>query len=78
MYDLQSASLISSFRGHNQHVSSVSIFKDNPRLLASGSADKCVRAFDGRTGSLPVVQLYGHGASVSCVQMDDWKVVSGR
>ena len=35
-----------------------------------------VRVYDARLPG-PVLSLLGHAAPVSCVQMDDWKVVSG-
>lgn len=63
---------------HGQQVTCVSIFKDEPDLLVSGSADKCIRVYDVRSGTLPVVKLYGHGSGVSCLQMDEWKIASGR
>lgn len=35
-----------------------------------------MRVFDLRLEE-PVLALTGHAAGVSCVQMDDWKIVSG-
>ena len=35
-----------------------------------------VRVYDSRV-SQPVLVLSGHAAAVTCVEMDDWKVVSG-
>ncbi len=70
--------MVHTCNNHSQQVSCVSIFKDEPELLASGSADRCVRVYDARSGSQPVVKLYGHGSVVSCLQMDEWKIASGR
>ena len=78
MYDLLSASMIFTCNSHSQHVSCVTIFQALPELIASGSADKCVRVYDSRASTLPIVKLCGHGSPVSCVQIDEWKVVSGR
>lgn len=48
-------------------------------MLVSGSADKRIRVFDCRSHTqFPTMTLRGHAASVGCVQMDQWKVVSGR
>ena len=33
--------------------------------------------FDIRAGHLPTLTLPGHNAKVTCVEMDEWKVVSG-
>ncbi len=78
VFDLHSGSLVTTCNNHGQQVTCVSIFKDEPDLLVSGSADKCIRVYDVRSGTLPVVKLYGHGSGVSCLQMDEWKIASGR
>ena len=46
-------------------------------MVVSGSADKRVRVFDSRL-SQPTLVLSGHGSVICGVQMDEWKVVSGR
>lgn len=46
-------------------------------MVVSGSADKRVRLFDARL-SQPALVLTGHGSVICGVQMDEWKVVSGR
>ncbi len=78
VYDLISTSMMFTCSSHSQRVSCVTIFQGSPELIASGSADKCVRVYDSRASTLPIVKLCGHGSPVSCVQMDEWKVVSGR
>ncbi|XP_064392311.1 F-box/WD repeat-containing protein 8-like isoform X2 [Halichondria panicea] len=77
VYDLISTSMMFTCSSHSQRVSCVTIFQGSPELIASGSADKCVRVYDSRASTLPIVKLCGHGSPVSCVQMDEWKVVSG-
>ena len=78
VYEMLSGSMKSSLRGHSQHVTCVNISQSSPELLVSGSADKHVRVFDCRSGSLPVMTLHGHSSTVRCLKMDDWRVVSGR
>lgn len=46
-------------------------------MVVSGSADRRVRLFDARL-SQPALVLTGHGSVIYGVQMDEWKVVSGR
>ncbi|XP_061750255.1 F-box/WD repeat-containing protein 8 [Nerophis ophidion] len=51
--------------------------RDSPaHLLACGNKDRRVRVFDLRTCS-SVTSLYAHHLGVTCLQMDDWKMVSG-
>lgn len=47
-----------------------------PNLIVTGNKDRRVRVYDLRT-SKSVSSLQSHHRSVSCAQMDDWKVVSG-
>ncbi|XP_013866584.1 F-box/WD repeat-containing protein 8 [Austrofundulus limnaeus] len=47
-----------------------------PHLLVCGNKDRRVRVFDLRTGS-SAASLYAHHLGVTCVQVDDWKIVSG-
>ncbi|XP_043924186.1 F-box/WD repeat-containing protein 8 isoform X2 [Protopterus annectens] len=47
-----------------------------PNLVVTGNKDRRVRVYDLRT-SKSVNSLHSHHLLVSCVQMDDWKVVSG-
>ena len=77
LFDLHSLAFKSSLRGHGQHVSCIDIASAPVNMLVSGSADKRVRVFDCRH-SQPSLILSGHSSLVRSVQMDHWKVVSGR
>ena len=77
LFDLPSGASRSSLKGHGQPVTCISLF--SPHMVASGSADKRVRVYDCRCPTpFPMLTLKGHGGCVKCVQMDQWKVVSGR
>ena len=84
LFDLSTAAFKCSLRGHGQQVSCLN-FSHSPShsCLVTGSADKRVRVFDYRCpspsrGGQPALILTGHGSGVKSVQMDSWKVVSGR
>lgn len=85
LFDLPSGLCRRALKGHGQQVSSLSLSPltggrgGPPHMLVSGSADRRVRIFDLRSHSpFPVLTLRGHGGVVNSVQMDQWKVVSGR
>lgn len=79
LFDLSLGTPKASLKGHGQPVTSLSFNPFASHMLVSGSADKRVRVFDSRCHtSLPSLVLRGHTAGVRSVQMDNWKVVSGR
>ena len=77
LFDLHSLGFKNSLRGHGQQVTCLNIASSPPNMVVSGSADKRVRVFDSRL-SQPTLVLSGHSSVICGVQMDEWKVVSGR
>ena len=77
LFDIHSLGFKNSLRGHGQQVTCLNIGSSPPNMVVSGSADKRVRVFDSRLPQ-PTLILTGHGSMICGVQMDDWKVVSGR
>ncbi|CAH1233831.1 FBXW8 [Branchiostoma lanceolatum] len=75
-YCLDTGKQLTSLRGHRGQVTCMNLRNSPPNMLVTGAADKRVRVFDLRTPR-PVLNQYAHPLGVSCVQMDDWKVVSG-
>eukprot|EP00058_Branchiostoma_floridae_P000607 XP_002586095.1 hypothetical protein BRAFLDRAFT_131982 [Branchiostoma floridae] len=75
-YCLDTGKQLTSLRGHRGQVTCMDLRNSPPNMLVTGAEDKRVRVFDLRTPR-PVLNQYAHPLGVSCVQMDDWKVVSG-
>ncbi|XP_035691461.1 F-box/WD repeat-containing protein 8-like isoform X2 [Branchiostoma floridae] len=75
-YCLDTGKQLTSLRGHRGQVTCMDLRNSPPNMLVTGAEDKRVRVFDLRTPR-PVLNQYSHPLGVSCVQMDDWKVVSG-
>ncbi|XP_019641143.1 PREDICTED: F-box/WD repeat-containing protein 8-like [Branchiostoma belcheri] len=75
-YSLDTGKQLISLRGHRGQVTCMDLRNSPPNMLVTGAADKRVRVFDVRTPRA-VLNQYAHPLGVSCVQMDDWKVVSG-
>ncbi len=65
---------MTSFRGHFADIACLNLSFVGG--LVTGSKDKRVRVYDLRTEE-PQLSLRGHSSSVTTVQMDTWKVVSG-
>ncbi|XP_052214862.1 F-box/WD repeat-containing protein 8-like isoform X3 [Dreissena polymorpha] len=76
LYDLSSGKLLHSLGGHSWLITCMNMFESPHHELVTGSADRNVRVCDVRAPD-PVVMSYFVRAVVSCVQMDQWKVVSG-
>ncbi|XP_070572630.1 F-box/WD repeat-containing protein 8-like isoform X2 [Ptychodera flava] len=75
--DLEMGKVLHTLHGHNWGVSSLNLADSPPNMIVTGCRDKKVRVFDFRSGEWPVMSVQGHGGSVTAVQMDDWKAVSG-
>ncbi|XP_077995281.1 F-box/WD repeat-containing protein 8-like isoform X2 [Glandiceps talaboti] len=75
--DLEKGGILNSLRGHSWGVSCLNLAESPTNMIVTGCKDKKVRMYDLRSGESPVMSLYGHAGSVTSVQMDDWKIVSG-
>ncbi len=79
IFDLSTASSDTLLKGHSQPITSLSFDHHASHTLVSGSEDRRVHVYDCRSHtSHPSTFLRGHSAAIRSVQMDGWKVVSGR
>ncbi|XP_051888185.1 F-box/WD repeat-containing protein 8 [Pristis pectinata] len=76
IYCLQTAQPLATLGNAAGDYTCVNLRDSPPYLAVTGNKDRKVRVYDLRT-SKAVISLYGHQLGVSCVQMDDWKIVSG-
>ncbi|XP_078277877.1 F-box/WD repeat-containing protein 8 [Rhinoraja longicauda] len=76
IYCLQTAQPLATLGNALGDFTCVNLRDSPPYLAVTGNKDRKVRVYDLRT-SKAVISLYGHQLGVSCVQMDDWKIVSG-
>ncbi|KAK7494023.1 hypothetical protein BaRGS_00014681 [Batillaria attramentaria] len=77
VYDVATRRMTSTLTGHTSTVSCVNMADSPPHQLVTGSRDRKVRVYDTRIAQTSMMTLIGHSATVSSVQMDTWKVVSG-
>ncbi|XP_059844286.1 F-box/WD repeat-containing protein 8 isoform X2 [Hypanus sabinus] len=76
VYCLQTAQPLATLGNAAGDYTCVNLRDSPPYLAITGNKDRKVRVYDLRTNTA-VISLYGHQLGVSCVQMDDWKIVSG-
>ncbi|RUS74501.1 hypothetical protein EGW08_017732 [Elysia chlorotica] len=76
VYDLSSLRLTATLTGHTWVISSIYLPEKLPSQLITGSGDRKIRLYDLRSANFPMCTLAGHSAKVTCVEMDDWKIVS--
>ncbi|GFO21445.1 F-box/WD repeat-containing protein 8 [Plakobranchus ocellatus] len=76
IYDLTSQLLTATLTGHTWVISTIHLPESLPKQLVTGSGDRKIRLYDLRVATFPMLSLAGHSAKVTCVEMDDWKVVS--
>ncbi|XP_013413586.1 F-box/WD repeat-containing protein 8 [Lingula anatina] len=78
LYSLMTGKEMYVLEGECNAVSCIDMSQFDIGLLCTGSDDRRVRVYDSRAGARhPVHSFSGHGAAVTVVHMDDWKVVSG-
>ncbi|XP_071110859.1 F-box/WD repeat-containing protein 8-like [Haliotis cracherodii] len=77
LYDLATARLLTSLQGHTWMVTCLNMANSPAHNLITGCGDRKVRVYDTRQSTWPAMTLLGHSGKITCVQMDEWKVVSG-
>ncbi|XP_025089538.1 F-box/WD repeat-containing protein 8-like isoform X1 [Pomacea canaliculata] len=77
VYDLTTQQLVTTLSGHTSVLSCINVVDSPPFQLVSGSRDRKVRVYDTRIDQSAMMTLIGHSSTVTCVQMDNVKVVSG-
>ncbi|XP_069789252.1 F-box/WD repeat-containing protein 8 isoform X2 [Narcine bancroftii] len=76
IYCLQTARPLATLSNAAGDFTCINLRDSPPHLAVTGNKDRKVRVYDLRTNKA-VTSLDGHQLGVSCVQMDDWKIVSG-
>ncbi|XP_067651145.1 F-box/WD repeat-containing protein 8-like [Haliotis asinina] len=77
LYNLATAQLLNSLQGHTWMVTCLNMADSPAHHLITGCGDRKVRIYDTRQSTWPAKTLLGHSGKITCVQMDEWKVVSG-
>lgn len=73
IWDLNKGEAIAILEGHQILVG---LITSSPNVLVSAAADSTVRIWDPDTGQARKV-LRGHSAAITCVDNDDYKILSG-
>ncbi|XP_019854353.1 PREDICTED: F-box/WD repeat-containing protein 8-like isoform X1 [Amphimedon queenslandica] len=76
LFDIISGVNKESYRGHSGRICSLSFDRGQNNRLISGGEDKKLNLYDG-SSNYPVTSLFGMSSPVVCLQLEDWKVVSG-
>ncbi|KAK2148611.1 hypothetical protein LSH36_489g01066 [Paralvinella palmiformis] len=76
LYDLHKLKEAATLLGNTLPVSVINLVDSPQNSIVTGSCDGKIRIYDTRLSD-PVITLQGHAGSLKCVQMDDWKVISG-
>lgn len=76
LYCSHTGKMISLLSGHQREISCLNLANSPPHFMVSGGHDWRVCVYDLRSAET-AFSLRGHNSSVTAVQMDDWKVVSG-
>ena len=77
LYNLETFKMLSILGGHYREITCLDLASCPQHRLVTGSYDCRVRVFDLRSEKVTHSFHLGHKRSVTAVQMDDWKVVSG-
>ncbi|XP_005110146.1 F-box/WD repeat-containing protein 8 [Aplysia californica] len=77
LYDVPTNQQKASLSGHTWVISCMDLPEALSSQVVTGSGDRKIRLYDLRAGHSPTFTLLGHIAKVTCVQMDEWKIVSG-
>ena len=69
--------MLTLLRGHYREITCLDLANCPPHRLVTGSYDCRVRVFDLRSEEVAASFRLGQCSTVTAVQMDEWKVVSG-